>query len=335
MRKLFGIALVSLLALPASAAAPATVPVQGYLTDTGGAVIDGSVSIHFAIYDVAVGGSPLWEETQSVLATDGFFTAYLGQATTLALSLFRDHGMVWLGVAVDGDSEMPRALMGSAPFAAYAEYGSGGGGGGIVIQGNATAQHLTKIVSASAITETPLVEEAGRITGIVDPIGPQDAATKHYVDSNSGGKTLMVYKSDASTLVGRYLDLNPDHVTGTSLTCDDLVYVDGQGLPAAMRPRDCTLNAQTWYYEQTNCTGQLLNVYLTGDWVTNFGQRAWAGSETNYQYCNSQSHRANDGTCTNEGAYTQRMCAYNYSATYLSQVSARLCGAGACMLSSQ
>jgi len=106
----------------AQAAAPQLVPVQGVLTDSTGTPIDTSVTAVFSIYTSEVGGTALWTETQSVLVEDGLFTAYMGDVTTLDLTLFRDNGDLWLGIKIDSDAEMPRVLLGSNPFAAYSEW---------------------------------------------------------------------------------------------------------------------------------------------------------------------------------------------------------------------
>jgi hypothetical protein len=106
----------------AHAAAPQLVPVQGVLTDSTGTPIDTSVTAVFSIYTSEVGGTALWTETQSVLVEDGLFTAYMGDVTTLDLTLFRDNGDLWLGIQIDSDAEMDRVLLGSNPFAAYSEW---------------------------------------------------------------------------------------------------------------------------------------------------------------------------------------------------------------------
>ncbi|MBN1770595.1 MAG: hypothetical protein JXB32_04980 [Deltaproteobacteria bacterium] len=111
-----------LVALPAAADAPAYLPVQGVLADDEGAPVDGEVSIRFALYTAELGGTELWFETQTVLVEDGLFTAYLGDETALGLELFRDHGVVWLGVKVDTDPEMNRFQVATTGFAAFAQY---------------------------------------------------------------------------------------------------------------------------------------------------------------------------------------------------------------------
>lgn len=118
------ITLAALAALPwvAEAEPPALLPVQGYLTDAGGAPINGSTAITFAIYDVVVGGAALHLEQQTVSVDRGTFTAYLGAGTTnLSLGIFTARDL-WLGIAVGADPEMtPRFRLGTAPFAAFAQ----------------------------------------------------------------------------------------------------------------------------------------------------------------------------------------------------------------------
>lgn len=110
----------------AEAAAPARIPVTGYLTDANGAPIDGDVTLDVSLYAAPTGGSPLWTETeQAVLVDQGQFTVYLGDGSgdPLGLDLFRDHGTLYLGIAVNTAAEMtPRFGVATAPFAGYAQY---------------------------------------------------------------------------------------------------------------------------------------------------------------------------------------------------------------------
>jgi len=103
--------------------APWLVPVQGYLTDDGGAPIDGTRSMGVALYTAPVGGSPIWAETQSVTVDTGYFTVYVGAIAALDLATFRDQGDLWLGLTVGSDPEMtPRLDLGSVPYAGFAQY---------------------------------------------------------------------------------------------------------------------------------------------------------------------------------------------------------------------
>ena len=64
--KVFSLMILASCWATAHAAVPTTVNYQGYLSDAGGSVIDGSVPVTFAIYTVDVGGVPLWTDSQNI-----------------------------------------------------------------------------------------------------------------------------------------------------------------------------------------------------------------------------------------------------------------------------
>jgi hypothetical protein len=103
---------------------PKTISYQGYLTDASDQPISGTVSMDFALYDSASGGTPLWEETQSsVEVSNGFFTVLLGSVEPLGVDLFSEPER-YLGVTVDtgsGPTELPRQVLASVPFAFQAQ----------------------------------------------------------------------------------------------------------------------------------------------------------------------------------------------------------------------
>ncbi len=123
-RALSAAAVVALasLAAPAAADTPGLFPVQGVLTDGDGAVVDGRTAIGFALYTSSGEPTAVWSETQSVDVVDGLFTAYLGDEAELDPALFRDNQVLWLGITVEDDEEMPRVELGSVAFAAVAQY---------------------------------------------------------------------------------------------------------------------------------------------------------------------------------------------------------------------
>ena len=105
------------------AAAPATLPVQGLLSDAEGTPVTEAVDVTFALYAEETGGSALFTETQRVTPNAGIFTAYLGAVETLDLSLFAVNSALYLGITIEGEAEMtPRVQIGTTPFAAYAQH---------------------------------------------------------------------------------------------------------------------------------------------------------------------------------------------------------------------
>lgn len=114
---------------------PATIPVQGYLTDSNGDPVDGSVTMRFRLYDSPAdeneGGTLLYEEIQDQRTVEqGLFNEQLGAGTStdagtsseLTPILFRNHQFVFLEIEVAGETLSPRKRLATAPYAAYAEH---------------------------------------------------------------------------------------------------------------------------------------------------------------------------------------------------------------------
>ncbi len=110
------IALAILLAAVAAMAQPALLNVQGALTNADGTLVDdGIYNITFRIYDIPIGGMPLWQEVQNVDVSGSIFNTVLGYINSLSLP-FDD--IYYLGVEIAGDPEMfPRITLTSVPYA--------------------------------------------------------------------------------------------------------------------------------------------------------------------------------------------------------------------------
>jgi hypothetical protein len=120
MRHIPSIVLALAVALGTAAAqAPAdTLSVSGLLRDAGGAPVAGPVELTFRLYDVAVGGAPLWSEQHPAVPVDatGRYHVQLGSTTPLLTALFATPDR-WLAVEVASDGEMtPRAHLGRYPY---------------------------------------------------------------------------------------------------------------------------------------------------------------------------------------------------------------------------
>jgi hypothetical protein len=104
----------------AFAQAPHLVNYQGKLAVDGDAA-SGSYEMTFAIYAAATGGSPLWNESQTVTVTNGVFNVLLGSVTPFPPDLFTGTGDRFLGIKVGSDPEMtPRFRLTSVPYAIQA-----------------------------------------------------------------------------------------------------------------------------------------------------------------------------------------------------------------------
>ncbi|MDH5191279.1 MAG: hypothetical protein OEW89_08510 [Gammaproteobacteria bacterium] len=111
----------SVFALPVKSAIPDNIDYQGYLTDSGGSPLNGSVNVTFSLYNVDTGGIALWSNTQAVTVSNGLFEVQLGGLSNpFPLGLFDNP--LWLGITVETDGEMsPRTSFSSAAFAFKAD----------------------------------------------------------------------------------------------------------------------------------------------------------------------------------------------------------------------
>ncbi len=109
-------------AAPVMAQAPPLIPLQGTLYDAEGNPVEGVRAVEFTLYNSAVGGDVLWNDTLPVTFTEGLFTAYLGTDASLPMSLFVDNSMIWAAVSLDGVDEIGRFQVATTPFAGFADY---------------------------------------------------------------------------------------------------------------------------------------------------------------------------------------------------------------------
>ena len=100
-------------------AVPPIINYQGKLkTPAGTPVADGVYKIQFAIYDVPVGGTPLWSEPNpSVQVKGGLLSVLIGSVVNLPANIF-DSPSRFIGVKIGDDPELtPRQQVASVPFA--------------------------------------------------------------------------------------------------------------------------------------------------------------------------------------------------------------------------
>ncbi len=186
------------------AAVPGIVNYQGRLTTAAGtAVADGSHFLRFQIYDVASGGTALWDsQIRIVQVKDGLFTYKLGQDVPFSDELFAG-GDRWLGITVGTDPELtPRTLLVAVPYAYRVATVDGASGGEI-----------------SGMVTLNGVQEGLRLQG--STVGP---ANDTWVSFRDGAGTDVGYVGDGSTgdqdmYLGSYLgDVHIYTPAGPALT---------------------------------------------------------------------------------------------------------------------
>ncbi len=114
-----------------SAAVPPLVNFASTLSDIGGKPIVGVTGVTFLLYKDQEGGSPLWTESQTVTTDEnGHYSVTLGSASAagLPMSLFAAGESRWLAVQPHGETEQPRVLLLSVPYALKAGDASTVGG---------------------------------------------------------------------------------------------------------------------------------------------------------------------------------------------------------------
>jgi hypothetical protein len=101
-------------------AVPNLIRYGGTLKDAADAPITRTTGVTFAIYKRQDGDAPVWMETQNVTPdANGQYGVLLGSTTATGLpnDLFSQEEQRWLGVQVQGQSEQPRVLLVSVPYA--------------------------------------------------------------------------------------------------------------------------------------------------------------------------------------------------------------------------
>lgn len=108
----------------AASTAPSTVPrlvrFAGTASDLDGKPLSGALNLTFSLYSEQTGGSPLWQESQNVQADAmGHYSVQLGASSPdgMPAQLFVTGEARWLGILVAGQTEQPRVLLLSVPYA--------------------------------------------------------------------------------------------------------------------------------------------------------------------------------------------------------------------------
>lgn len=168
---------------------PASIGVQGRLTDTSGSPLpSGPKVLTFKIFDAAIDGTEVWPagpgERQSVISDPGgMWSAMIGEILPLPNSVFAD-SVRWLEITVDDGvhpiTTMPRVRLATSPYAQRVATVEGAIGGTVT----------TELQVAGAVSTAVLVTD----TSV--SLGPN-----HSVVLSSGTLTLTL--PEAATCAGR------------------------------------------------------------------------------------------------------------------------------------
>lgn len=122
MHRILAASLMLMLALllATTNSSAATINYQGQLADANGdPVADGSYQITFSLWIDSTGGENLWQELRNVVIEGGHFSVYLGQVTPISANMISAAN--YLQIQVEGETLLPRTLLGSTPFTFISE----------------------------------------------------------------------------------------------------------------------------------------------------------------------------------------------------------------------
>jgi trimeric autotransporter adhesin len=174
---------------------PRTLSYQGILSDTSGVPkSDGNYGMTFRLYNISLGGTPLWSETQVLATQRGLFNAVLGDITPFPDSLRFDR-RYWLGLQVSPDPELtPRIQLTAVGYSLKARNAD-------------TAQYARSAPGSS-------IADSARIAGTV----PNSSITSGNIASGQVVKSVNGVR-DAVTLRGEgaaSITSNGDTITITT-----------------------------------------------------------------------------------------------------------------------
>jgi hypothetical protein len=163
----------------ASAAAPATINYQGFLTDQkSGVPVNANVQVVFAIYDSTSLGAALYTETQTLAVSNGVINAQIGSVTPFPATLAFDKPY-WLEVTVGSDTLTPRQALTSSAYSQTASGVTSFGSGNTKAGDGALLSNTLGILNSAA----------GQGALLSNTTGTANTATGHgaLVNNTTGG----------------------------------------------------------------------------------------------------------------------------------------------------
>ena len=162
-QRVIGSIMVWQIAMVSQAAVPQTIAFQGQLTDANGTPTVGSVTVTFRLYDALTAGTKLWEETQSVSADQGLFSALLGSITPLTIAFDQPY---WVELQVNSEVLSPRQPLSSSPYALRAKTVEGVATTATGSVGIGTTVPAEKLEVVGNVKAAQFIGDGSRLTGL-------------------------------------------------------------------------------------------------------------------------------------------------------------------------
>ncbi len=169
------------------AAAPGLINYQGRLTDGAGIALNGNYSLTFNVYSLAVGGVPLWTETQNpVVVDEGLFNVLLGSVAPLNEAIFSEANR-FIGVQVNGGAELaPRKQIVAVAYALTVATIDGASGGHVI--GDSRFEGNVVIGTGDALGTLSFTAGANNTAqgNYSTAMGADNSASGHYSNVSGG-----------------------------------------------------------------------------------------------------------------------------------------------------
>ncbi|MHB8218597.1 MAG: hypothetical protein ACYDDS_21200 [Candidatus Sulfotelmatobacter sp.] len=183
---------------------PALIQFSNVATDERGNTLSGVVSITFSLYSGSQGGEALWTETQNNVQLDatGHYSVQLGvtKPAGVPTALFVTGAARWLGVQIEEQTEQPRVLLLSVPYALKAGDAATIGGfppSAFVLAAPGTAPTDSALTTAS-VAEPSVPPPAGTVTGA----GTVDFIPLWTSTSNIGNSAVFQSGTGSTVKIG-------------------------------------------------------------------------------------------------------------------------------------
>lgn len=118
MKKLYTLVIIVISSLGLFAEVPGTISWQGILQDDQGDLLNGQYTLTFSIHDSQSGGNKLWEESHTIVISEGLTNIILGMSTALNLDFENQY---WLQIQVGNGTPLSRIKLTSVPYAMTAK----------------------------------------------------------------------------------------------------------------------------------------------------------------------------------------------------------------------